>query len=69
PPPEPTPPPGPRPTVEEEHPAGRTPRDCRQAIYDEKRAPARETMLADTNIQPLRRFVDAELDAESIRPI
>ncbi|ECF7489790.1 TPA: hypothetical protein LUI47_002779, partial [Salmonella enterica subsp. enterica] len=32
-------------------------------------AQARESIIADNNIQTLRRFFDAELDEESIRPI
>ncbi|HGU8285061.1 TPA: DNA polymerase III subunit gamma/tau C-terminal domain-containing protein, partial [Escherichia coli] len=47
----------------------RTPLEWRQAIYEEKLAQARESIIADNNIQTLRRFFDAELDEESIRPI
>ncbi|EBA4312416.1 DNA polymerase III subunit gamma/tau [Salmonella enterica] len=55
--------------VEEDNPAVRTPLEWRQAIYEEKLAQARESIIADNNIQTLRRFFDAELDEESIRPI
>ncbi|MBR7387732.1 DNA polymerase III subunit gamma/tau C-terminal domain-containing protein, partial [Klebsiella pneumoniae] len=41
----------------------------RQAIYKEKLAQAREAIIADNNIPNLRRFFDADLDEESIRPI
>ncbi|EJJ0245234.1 DNA polymerase III subunit gamma/tau [Salmonella enterica] len=55
--------------VEDDSPAVRTPLEWRQAIYEEKLAQARESIIADNNIQTLRRFFDAELDEESIRPI
>ncbi|HGA8933123.1 TPA: DNA polymerase III subunit gamma/tau [Salmonella enterica subsp. enterica serovar Saintpaul] len=55
--------------VEDDNPAVRTPLEWRQAIYEEKLAQARESISADNNIQTLRRFFDAELDEESIRPI
>ncbi|EJL1059927.1 DNA polymerase III subunit gamma/tau [Salmonella enterica] len=55
--------------VEDDNPAVRTPLEWRQAIYEEKLAQARELIIADNNIQTLRRFFDAELDEESIRPI
>ncbi|EIK0039135.1 DNA polymerase III subunit gamma/tau [Salmonella enterica] len=55
--------------VEDDNPAVRTPLEWRQAIYEEKHAQARESIIADNNIQTLRRFFDAELDEESIRPI
>ncbi|EGE4654595.1 DNA polymerase III subunit gamma/tau [Salmonella bongori serovar 40:z35:-] len=55
--------------VEDDNPAVRTPLEWRQAIYEEKLAQARESIIADNNIQALRRFFDAELDEESIRPI
>ncbi|EEG1344162.1 DNA polymerase III subunit gamma/tau [Salmonella enterica] len=55
--------------VEDDNPAVRTPLELRQAIYEEKLAQARESIIADNNIQTLRRFFDAELDEESIRPI
>ena len=55
--------------VEDDNPAMRTPLEWRQAIYEEKLAQARESIIADNNIQTLRRFFDADLDEESIRPI
>ncbi|EAW1054485.1 DNA polymerase III subunit gamma/tau [Salmonella enterica] len=55
--------------VEDDNPAVRTPLEWRQAIYEEKLAQARESIIADNNIQTLRRLFDAELDEESIRPI
>ncbi|EGC6362108.1 DNA polymerase III subunit gamma/tau [Salmonella enterica] len=55
--------------VEDDNPAVRTPLEWRQAIYEEKLAQARESIIADNNIKTLRRFFDAELDEESIRPI
>ncbi|EAO5417387.1 DNA polymerase III subunit gamma/tau [Salmonella enterica] len=55
--------------VEDDNPAVRTPLEWRQAIYEEKLAQARESIIADNNIQTLRRFFDAKLDEESIRPI
>ncbi|POP46820.1 DNA polymerase III subunit gamma/tau [Superficieibacter electus] len=55
--------------IEDDNPAIRTPLEWRQAIYEEKLAQAREAIIADNNIQTLRRFFDADLDEESIRPI
>ncbi|KHN54035.1 DNA polymerase III subunit gamma/tau [Pectobacterium fontis] len=55
--------------TEDDNPALRTPLEWRQAIYEEKLAQARQSILADTTIQTLRRFFDAELDEESIRPV
>ncbi|HEY4466429.1 MAG TPA: DNA polymerase III subunit gamma/tau [Klebsiella sp.] len=55
--------------VEDDNPAMRTPLEWRQAIYEEKLAQAREAIIADNNILTLRRFFDADLDEESIRPI
>ncbi len=42
--------------VEDDNPAMRTPLEWRQAIYEEKLAQAREAIIADNNIQTLRRF-------------
>lgn len=50
--------------VEDDNPAMRTPLEWRQAIYEEKLAQAREAIIADNNIQTLRRFFDADLDEE-----
>ncbi|EAR9298401.1 DNA polymerase III subunit gamma/tau [Salmonella enterica] len=55
--------------VEDDNPAVRTPLEWRQAIYEEKLAQARKSIIADNNIQTLCRVFDAELDDESIRPI
>ena len=55
--------------AEDDNPAERTPLEWRQAIYEEKLAQARQSIEADTNIQTLRRFFDADLDEESIRPL
>ena len=55
--------------IEDDNLAQRTPLEWRQAIYEEKLAQAREAMKTDNNIQTLRRFFDAELDDDSIRPI
>lgn len=55
--------------VEDDNPTERTPLEWRQAIYEEKLAQARQSIIADNNIQTLRRFFDAELDEESIRPV
>ncbi|SNY62082.1 DNA polymerase III subunit gamma/tau [Enterobacter sp. CC120223-11] len=55
--------------LEDDNPAVLTPLEWRQAIYEEKLAQAREAISADNNIQTLRRFFDADLDEESIRPI
>ncbi|MGV3344817.1 DNA polymerase III subunit gamma/tau [Enterobacteriaceae bacterium LUAb1] len=46
-----------------------TPLEWRQAIYEEKLAQARQSLLADSHIQTLCRFFDAELDEESIQPV
>lgn len=55
--------------VEDDNPAVRTPLEWRQAIYEEKLAQARQSIIADNNIQTLRRFFDADLDEDSIRPL
>ncbi|AHM72702.2 DNA polymerase III subunit gamma/tau [Yersinia hibernica] len=55
--------------IEDDNPAERTPLEWRQAIYEEKLVQARQSIIADNNIQTLRRFFDAELDEESIRPV
>ncbi|HDL7426012.1 DNA polymerase III subunit gamma/tau [Yersinia enterocolitica] len=55
--------------IEDDNLAERTPLEWRQAIYEEKLAQARQSIIADNNIQTLRRFFDAELDEESIRPV
>lgn len=55
--------------VIDDNSAERTPLEWRQAIYEEKLAQARQSIITDTHIQTLRRFFDAELDEDSIRPI
>ncbi|WP_058911586.1 DNA polymerase III subunit gamma/tau [Entomohabitans teleogrylli] len=55
--------------VEDDNRAILTPLEWRQAIYEEKLAQARESIMTDNNIQTLRRFFDAELDEDSIRPV
>ncbi|MEE3650782.1 MULTISPECIES: DNA polymerase III subunit gamma/tau [unclassified Brenneria] len=55
--------------TEDDNPAVLTPLEWRQAIYEEKLAQARQSIMADNTIQTLRRFFDAELDEESIRPV
>ncbi|AXW87256.1 DNA polymerase III subunit gamma/tau [Lonsdalea britannica] len=55
--------------AEDDNPAVRTPLEWRQAIYEEKLAQARQSIMTDNNIQTLRRFFDAELDEDSIRPV
>ncbi|WP_440863390.1 DNA polymerase III subunit gamma/tau [Symbiopectobacterium purcellii] len=55
--------------VEDDDPSTLTPLEWRQTIYEEKLAQARESLTTDKTIQTLRRFFDAELDEESIRPV
>lgn len=55
--------------IEDDNRAILTPLEWRQAIYEEKLAQARESILSDNNIQTLRRFFDADLDEDSIRPV
>lgn len=55
--------------IEDDNPAVRTPLEWRQAIYEEKLSQARESIIADNNIQTVKRFFDADLDEESIRPL
>lgn len=55
--------------TEDDNPAMEPPLEWRQAIYEEKLMRARETMMNDSHIQMLRRFFDAELDEDSIRPV
>ncbi|AFJ47924.1 DNA polymerase III subunit gamma/tau [Shimwellia blattae] len=55
--------------IEDDNRATLTPLEWRQAIYEEKLAQARESILSDNNIQTLRRFFDADLDEDSIRPL
>ncbi|WP_256852938.1 DNA polymerase III subunit gamma/tau [Pantoea sp. Fr+CA_20] len=55
--------------IEDDNSTVLTPLEWRQAIYEEKLAQARQSILSDTHIQTLRRFFDADLDEESIRPV
>ncbi|WP_173636132.1 DNA polymerase III subunit gamma/tau [Paramixta manurensis] len=55
--------------IEDDNPAVLTPLEWRQKIYEEKLAQARQSIIADTHIQTLRRFFDADVDEESIRPV
>jgi len=55
--------------VEDDNPAVLTPLEWRQKIYEEKLAQARQSIISDTHIQTLRRFFDADVDEESIRPV
>ncbi|PKH21386.1 DNA polymerase III subunit gamma/tau [Enterobacterales bacterium CwR94] len=55
--------------IEDDNSAVLTPLEWRQAIYEEKLAQARQSLNADTHIQTLQRFFDADLDEESIRPV
>lgn len=55
--------------IEDDNSSVLTPLEWRQAIYEEKLAQARQSILSDTHIQTLRRFFDADLDEESIRPV
>ena len=55
--------------IEDDNPAVLTPLEWRQAIYEEKLTQARQSIISDSHIQMLRRFFDADLDEESIRPV
>lgn len=55
--------------IEDDNPAVLTPLEWRQAIYEERLTQARQSIISDTHIQTLRRFFDADLDEESIRPV
>ena len=55
--------------IEDDNPAVLTPLEWRQKIYEEKLAQARQSIIADNHIQTLRRYFDADLDEESIRPV
>ncbi|WP_455845482.1 DNA polymerase III subunit gamma/tau [Pantoea agglomerans] len=55
--------------IEDDNPTVLTPLEWRQAIYEEKLSQARQSISSDTHIQTLRRFFDADLDEESIRPV
>jgi len=55
--------------VEDDNLEQRTPLEWRQVIYEEKLEQARESLNSDNNIQTIKRFFDAVLDEDSIRPI
>ncbi|REF27137.1 DNA polymerase-3 subunit gamma/tau [Xenorhabdus cabanillasii] len=55
--------------IEDDNPAVKTPLEWRQAIYEEKLAQARQSIISDRTIQTLQQLFDAELDEESIRPV
>lgn len=55
--------------VQDDNIAVKTPLEWRQAIYEEKLAQARQSIIADKTIQKLRSMFDAQLDEESIRPV
>jgi len=55
--------------VEDDNLAVKTPLEWRQAIYEEKLAQARQSIITDNHIQTLQRFFDADVDEESIRPV
>lgn len=55
--------------VHDDNTAVKTPLEWRQAIYEEKLAQARQSIIADKTIQKLRAMFDAQLDEESIRPV
>ncbi|MTC60132.1 DNA polymerase III subunit gamma/tau [Providencia rustigianii] len=55
--------------VQDDNTAVKTPLEWRQAIYEEKLAQARQSIIADKTIQKLQSMFDAQLDEESIRPV
>ncbi|CCW32449.1 DNA polymerase III subunit tau [Xenorhabdus nematophila F1] len=55
--------------IEDDNPVVKTPLEWRQAIYEEKLAQARQSIISDRTIQTLQQLFDAELDEESIRPV
>lgn len=55
--------------IEDDNLTQRTPLEWRQAIYEEKLEQARESLNSDNNIQTIKRFFDAVLDEDSIRPV
>ncbi|MEX9755979.1 DNA polymerase III subunit gamma/tau [Providencia vermicola] len=55
--------------VQDDNTEVKTPLEWRQAIYEEKLAQARQSIIADKTIQKLRSMFDAQLDEESIRPV
>lgn len=55
--------------IQDDNMSVKTPLEWRQAIYEEKLAQARQSIIADNTIQKLRSMFDAQLDEESIRPV
>lgn len=55
--------------VEDDDRSIKTPLECRQAIYEEKLAQAKTSIIEDGHIQTLCRYFDAQLDEDSIRPV
>lgn len=55
--------------VVDDDPAVLTPLEWRQKIYQEKLVQARQSINSDVHIQTLRKFFDAEIDDDSIRPV
>ncbi|PHM36843.1 DNA polymerase III subunit gamma/tau [Xenorhabdus innexi] len=55
--------------IEDDNPAVKTPLEWRKAIYEEKLAQARQSIISDKTIQTLQQLFDAEVDEESIRPV
>ncbi|EKT54188.1 DNA polymerase III subunit gamma/tau [Providencia sneebia] len=55
--------------IQDDNTSVKTPLEWRQAIYEEKLAQARQSIIADKTIQRLRSMFDAQLDEESIRPV
>lgn len=54
--------------VQDDNTAVKTPLEWRQAIYEEKLAQARQSIIADKTIQKLRSMFDAQLDEEVFAP-
>ena len=55
--------------IEDDNPAVKTPLEWRQAIYEEKLALSRQSIITDKTIQTLQHYFDAQVDEESIRPV
>ncbi len=55
--------------IQDDNTTMKTPLEWRQAIYEEKLAQARQSIIADKTILKLRSMFDAQLDEESIRPV
>lgn len=55
--------------IKDENLTMQTPAEWHEKVYKEKLMRAREAIMTDSHIQMLRRFFDAELDEDSIRPV